>query len=247
MSKGNKLPIVSIITASFNNKSTIEDTFSSVLIQSYPLIEYIIIDGASTDGTIELINNYENKFKEKLNSFKVIIESDDGIADAWNKGLKEATGEIIFFLNSDDWINKNSVKKAVENIDPNNCEISYGVCNRVDNYKNITESFQKQFNKYRVIWNFGFSFTTCFVTRKTYDSIGGFNINYKIAIDSDFLLRCVKKGVQFRKGNHNTFMRLGGVSTKHRLKAHKEYKRALIANGYPKFLVNLSYLLFKRT
>ena len=80
-----------------------------------------------------------------------------------------------------------------------------------------------------------------------YDNIGGFDTNYKIAIDSDFLLRCIHNNVKFIKGKQEVFMRIGGVSTKHRLSAHKEYKNALINNGYPNFLVNLSYFFFKFT
>ncbi|WP_298781242.1 glycosyltransferase family 2 protein [uncultured Polaribacter sp.] len=238
---------VSIITASFNNLKTIEDTLTSILSQSHNNIELIIIDGCSTDGTLDLIKKREDEFKSKLVSYKLLIESDDGIADAWNKGLKLATGEIIFFLNTDDWISENTVEKAVSLLDINSLELVYGVCNRVDQNKNYLGSFQKEFKKYRELWNFGFSFTTCFCTKKVYDNIGNFNTNYKIAIDSDFLLRCLKNKVKFVKGSQEVFMRIGGISTKHRLIAHKEYKQALIKNGYPKFLVNFTYFFFKFT
>lgn len=236
---------VSIITASFNNQNTIEDTLKSVLAQTYNYIEFIIIDAASTDKTLALINEKRNALENNLQSFKLISEKDDGIASAWNKGLNLATGEIIFFLNSDDWINDDTVDKAVKLMNINKLEIVYGVCSRVNENKKPIFSFQKKFNKYRVIWNFGFSFTTCFCTKKVYDEVGGFDENYKIAVDSDFLLRCVKMRVKFIKGNHEVNMRTGGVSTLHRKKAHEEYKKALIANGYPKFLVALSHFFFK--
>lgn len=238
---------VSIITASFNNIKTINDTLSSILNQSYNNIEYIMIDGCSTDGTLEHIKKREDEFKLKLNSYKLVCEKDEGIADAWNKGLKLATGDIIFFLNSDDWISKDTIEKGVNYLNANNLELVYGICNRVDEDKNYLGSFQKNFTKYRELWNFGFSFTTCFCTKKVYDNIGGFDTNYKIAIDSDFLLRCIHNNVKFIKGKQEVFMRIGGVSTKHRLSAHKEYKNALINNGYPNFLVNLSYFFFKFT
>lgn len=238
---------VSIITATFNNLNTIEDTLSSVLSQNYSNIEFIIVDACSTDGTLELIKKREDDFKSKLASYKLLSEKDKGIADAWNKGLKLATGDVIFFLNSDDWISEKTVEKAVLYLNTNNLELVYGVCNRVDEQKNYIGSFQKKFNKYKVIWNFGFSFTTCFCTKKVYDKIGGFNTDYKIAIDSDFLLRCVKSNVKFIKGSQEVFMRMGGVSTKYRLSAHKEYRKALINNGYPKFLIKLTYFFFKFT
>ncbi|MFT5213903.1 MAG: glycosyltransferase involved in cell wall biosynthesis [Patiriisocius sp.] len=238
---------VSIITASFNNIKTINDTLSSVLNQRYTNIELIIVDGCSSDGTLELIKKRENEFKARLTSYKLVSEKDNGIADAWNKGLRLATGGIVFFLNSDDWISDETVEKAVSYLDVNNLELVYGLCNRVDEDKNYLGSFQKNFTRYRELWNFGFSFTTCFCTKKVYDSIGGFDTNYKIAIDSDFLLRCLKNNVNFIKGSQEVFMRIGGVSTKYRSKAHQEYKQALINNGYPKLLVNLTYFFFKFT
>lgn len=234
---------VSIITASFNNVSTITDTFNSVLSQNYSNIEYIIIDGCSTDGTLDVIENYEPKFKARFKSFKLLVEKDKGIADAWNKGLKLAKGDVIFFLNSDDWISSDTVTKASKRLTLSRKEITYGICNRVDEQKNYLESFQKKFFKHRVFWDFGFSFTTCFCTKEVYDKIGGFNTDYKIGIDTDFLLRCLKNNVKFIKGNQEVFMRIGGVSTKFREKAQKEYKKALLKNGYPKLLVNLVHLL----
>lgn len=238
---------VSIITASYNNLNTINYTFSSVLKQSYNNIELIVIDGGSTDGTLDLIKKRETEFNSKLTTFKLLSEKDKGIADAWNKGLNLVTGDIVFFLNSDDWISENTVEKAVSSLNSEKSELVYGICNRVDEDKNDLGSFQKKYIKYREIWNFGFSFTTCFCTKKVYDKLGCFNSDYKIAIDSDFLLRCVKNKVEFKQGNHEVFMRIGGVSTKYRLEAHKEYKRALINNDYPKVLVNLTYFFFKFT
>ena len=238
---------VSVITASLNNIKTINDTLSSVLNQSYNNIELIIVDGCSTDGTLDLIKKREAEFKSKLTFYKLLSEKDNGIADAWNKGLKLATGDVVFFLNSDDWISDETIQKAVNSLNINNLELVYGICNRVDEETNYRGSFQKKFIKYRELWNFGFSFTTCFCTKKVYDTIGGFDTDYKIAIDSDFLLRWLKSNVKFIKGSQEVFMRIGGVSTKYRLKAHQEYKQALIKNGYPKLLVHLSYFFFKFT
>lgn len=236
---------VSIITASFNNVSTITDTFNSILSQNYANIEYIIIDGCSTDGTLDIIEERSSEFKSKFKSFKLLVEKDKGIADAWNKGLKLIEGDIVFFLNSDDWISEDTVTKASKWLNINNKEIVYGTCNRVDENKNYIESFQKFFFKQRVYWDFGFSFTTCFCTKKVYEKIGGFDTDYKIGIDTDFLLRCLKNKVKFIKGNQEVYMRIGGVSTKYREKAHQEYKKSLLKNGYSKLLVNLVHLLKK--
>ena len=89
-------PLVSIITPAFNSDKTIESTIKSVLSQSHPRIEYIIVDGGSTDGTINIIKKYE----DKINVW--ISEQDEGIYDAMNKGIKLASGDIVGFLNADD-------------------------------------------------------------------------------------------------------------------------------------------------
>ena len=94
---------ISIITVTYNSESTLSDTLSSVLKQTYPDIEYLIIDGASTDGTIALIDSYEPLFNGKL---KWISEKDQGIYDAMNKGLRMATGDVIGILNSDDYFTR---------------------------------------------------------------------------------------------------------------------------------------------
>ena len=95
------LPKISVITVVLNNKNTIEETINSVLNQKYPNLEYIIIDGGSTDGTLEIIN----KYKAQIYYFK--SEKDLGIYDAFNKGLKIASGDLIGFINSDDIYTEN--------------------------------------------------------------------------------------------------------------------------------------------
>ena len=88
-------PTVSIITITFNSETTLDDTIKSILNQSYNDFEYIIIDGGSTDGTISIIEYYRNEMDLKGIPFKFISESDNGIADAWNKGLKLSKGRIM--------------------------------------------------------------------------------------------------------------------------------------------------------
>ena len=91
---------VSIITASFNSASTIVDTIRSVLAQTYPDIEYWVIDGGSSDRTLEIVREYESQFKGRLH---YVSEKDRGIYDAMNKGIGKSTGEVVGILNSDDY------------------------------------------------------------------------------------------------------------------------------------------------
>ena len=101
-------PLISIITVVYNGAKTLEQTIKSVLEQTYPNIEYIIMDGGSTDGTIEIIKKYENKIA------LWVSEPDNGLYDAMNKGIHKATGKFIGMINSDDWYEPNAVALAVE-------------------------------------------------------------------------------------------------------------------------------------
>jgi glycosyltransferase involved in cell wall biosynthesis len=99
---------VSIVTVSYNAAKTIEQTILSVLDQDYKNIEYVIIDGQSTDGTREIVE----KYKDRLGYY--VSEPDSGIYDAMNKGVKKATCDIIAFLNADDWYEKSVVREVVQ-------------------------------------------------------------------------------------------------------------------------------------
>ena len=98
-----KTPLISIITACFNNEKTINDTIESILNQTYISLEYILVDGSSSDSTVNFIESYERKFQEKRIQYKWISEPDNGIYDAWNKGLERATGDWIVFIGGDDY------------------------------------------------------------------------------------------------------------------------------------------------
>src|SRR5258705_5340519 len=102
-------PLVSIITIVYNGEKYIEDSIRSVINQSYKNIEYIIIDGGSSDNTVSIIKKYEKQIAFWIS------EKDKGISDAFNKGIAKATGEIIGILNSDDWYERDTVAKAVTN------------------------------------------------------------------------------------------------------------------------------------
>ena len=97
---------ISIITVCFNSQKTIGRTFDSVLRQTYPNIEYLVIDGQSTDGTTDIIREYEPLFQGRM---KWVSEKDEGIYDAMNKGIRMATGDLIGILNSDDYYEDNAV------------------------------------------------------------------------------------------------------------------------------------------
>ncbi len=112
-------PLVTIITVVFNGEKTIEQTIKSVLNQSYENIEYVIIDGLSTDNTLEVVAPYKDRIK-------VISEADEGLYDAMNKGIKMASGDIIGIVNSDDWLEQNAVRLVVDAAKDSSKEIFHG-------------------------------------------------------------------------------------------------------------------------
>lgn len=120
---------ISIITVCYNSEKTIEDAIKSVLMQTYPNIEYIVIDGASIDGTRQILGKYESGIDV------IVSEEDDGIYDAMNKGIRLATGEVVAFLNSDDFYAESSIISAVMDVFINNLiDICYGDLCYVDSY-----------------------------------------------------------------------------------------------------------------
>ena len=119
-------PLVTIVTVAFNSEKTIEKTIKSVLNQTYPKIEYLIIDGKSGDKTVEIAKAYEEQALKKGYSYRIVSEKDRGIYDAMNKGIALAKGEIMGFINSDDWYEKDAVALSVKTMLKKQCDITFG-------------------------------------------------------------------------------------------------------------------------
>lgn len=208
--------LVSVITISYNSEKHIKKTIESVLDQTYKNIEYILIDGDSSDDTIKIIRNYQKKHPEKIN---FISEKDNGIYDAMNKGINIANGKVIGILNSDDWYEP----KAIENIirvykNTNKKVIIHGgmkFWTESEEYlykdlKDYNEINEKKIKKSMII-----NHPTVFVSKDIYDEIGVFDTNYNICADYEFILRAFFNGYKFIYINKIlTNMRLGGISNK---------------------------------
>jgi glycosyltransferase len=182
---------VSIITTSFNSKNTIDDTIKSVLFQMYKNIEYIIIDGGSTDGTVDIIKKYEDKIASWIS------ESDNGATDAMNKGIKMATGEIVGILHSDDMYADSSViEEVVNTISKEKTDTCYGDLVYVD--RNNTEKVIRRwksgnFSRQKFEWGWMPPHPTFFLRRELYKKYGFFNTNFQIADDYELMLRFLYK------------------------------------------------------
>lgn len=182
---------VSIITVVRNNAAIIKDSIDSVLGQTYKNIEYIVVDGASTDGTVEIVRSYGKKIA------KLISEPDKGIYDAMNKGIRLATGDIVGFLNSDDlYADQYVVENVVNCIIENNVDSCYGDLVYVDrnNINKIVRYWQAgDYNKENFKKGWMPPHPTFFVKRKIYEKYGCFNLKFTLAADYELMLRLLFK------------------------------------------------------
>ncbi len=181
-------PQISIITVVYNSAKTLEQTMLSVLNQSYPAREYIIIDGGSTDGSLDIIRKYASQL-----TFWV-SEPDKGIYDAMNKGIARAKGELIGILNADDWYEPEILNDvANQYLETGKTQVIHGMMRNFQNgsFYNITGNSILRL-RYDMIQH-----PTCFVPKKIYETLGNFDTTYKYSGDYDLIMRYVKSGVPF--------------------------------------------------
>ena len=183
-------PLISIVTPSFNSQRTIARTIESLFLQTYKNIEYIIVDGCSTDSTVDIIKKYVPKFSGKL---RWISEKDRGMYDAMNKGISLATGELIGILNSDDWYEPDAVESMVKNYVANKETVLYGILRYVENDRE-TMLYRMHHDSLK---DGMITHPTCFVSKVIYEKLGVFNLNYRISADYELMLRFQKNGVKF--------------------------------------------------
>jgi glycosyltransferase involved in cell wall biosynthesis len=218
---------VSIITVVYNAVNTIEHTIQSVINQGYNNLEYIIIDGGSTDGTLEVIEKYR-KFIDRF-----ISGPDKGIGDGFNKGIALAQGEWIGMINADDWYAPNAVELMLANVSADD-----DVC--CGNIRLIGKNGFERDKRSKVGWlNFGMYIMhpTCFVRKRVYRAAGQYDINLKIAMDFDMFLRIKRKGFTFKYIDETiAFMRTDGVSND-TVKMHREELKVM-----RRHLVGISYI-----
>lgn len=230
--------LVSIITVCFNSEKTIRKTLDSVLAQTYRKLEYLIIDGKSTDGTLEILESYRDAFAEAGIAYRVVSEPDSGIYDAMNKGIRMSSGQLIGIINSDDWYEPIAVETAVNTYREEPYDLFYGDINliRADGSVIVKHSRLDRFPSSRH-WNH----PTTFITKETYDDQGLYR-NETVYDDFDLILRLRKAGkrVAIRNVVLANF-RTGGVSNQkslkkcfQRIKARYGYYRR---NGYSRWYI----------
>jgi glycosyltransferase involved in cell wall biosynthesis len=233
-------PLISIITVVYNNENTILNTVRSVLNQSYRNIEYIIIDGKSSDNTLKKIEPLKDKIS------KIISEKDSGIYDAMNKGINNSSGDIVGFLNSDDVFYDNYSLEFIAKvfIDKKNADCVYGNLIFINQNNDITRNWiscQYKIGLFEKSWTP--AHPTFYCRRKVFEKIGYFNLKYKIAADVEFMLRALRVNKLNSIYINKTLvkMRTGGISNnglKSKYIIAKEMYNAFAEN-------NLSLNIFK--
>lgn len=204
---------ISIITVVWNNKKTIKDAIESVLGQTHKDIEYIIIDGASTDGTVEVVKSYGNKIS------KFLSEPDKGLYDAMNKGIALASGDVVGILNSDDfYIDNGVIERIVKEFEEKQTDSVFAdlVYIKSENLDKIVRHYDSSyFTPQKFAYGWMPAHPTFFVKRWVYEKYGVFRTDLKIGADFDILARFLythKISYSYMK-EVLVKMRLGGVST----------------------------------
>ena len=225
---------ISIITVVKNSSNTIEKTIKSVLAQEYKNLEYIIIDGGSTDGTLEIIKEY----KKNISIF--LTEKDNGIWDAMNKGIKLANGDLIGFLNSGDIYYPNTLETVNDYFIENKIDFLFG---SVEKYK-----LMHGYKPWKITWSFGFytSHSVGFFIKKDKHRMVGFYDQKFLSADLDFFYKMIKKfklnGISSKKNEIFGKFEKGGFSSKVNYIDHlKDLNQIRLNNNQNIFFV---YFLF---
>lgn len=229
---------ITIITAVYNSKSSIRDCINSVLAQDYDDIEYIVVDGGSTDGTIDIIKETGGD-----NIAYFISEKDQGLYDAMNKGIRAATGDYIGFLHSDDiFYDNNVISRVVAHIKETGCDFLYGdgIYTPENNPNTIIRNWiSGPFHHWKPRVGWLPLHPTTYVKRETYLELGLYDTSFKIAGDTDLLIRYLIRedlNVSYMH-SYVVRMRMGGMSTSVRksIDKWKEDIRAFRKNGLSAF------------
>ncbi|RAJ97703.1 glycosyltransferase involved in cell wall biosynthesis [Larkinella arboricola] len=183
-------PLVSIITVCYNSQKHIEQTIQSVVNQTYAPIEYILVDGKSTDQTVPIIERYARQFPDRI---RYISEPDSGIYNAMNKGVRLATGELIGIINSDDWYEPKAVERVVTAYRQFGPAVYHGIQRT---WLDEQEAFLIQTHASQLPKG-NIEHPTCFVPASFYQTYGLFTEQYRYVSDYELMLRLTKNQVPF--------------------------------------------------
>jgi len=232
---------VSIVTATYNCGKTLKASLDSLARQTYKKIEHVIVDGASTDETLQIIEEYIAKVDYEV---KLISEPDEGVYDALNKGIKLATGDVIGLLHSDDMLASDRViERIVDVLSSNDYDGCYGdivYVDREDTSRVVRYWRAGNYDRKKLRLGWMPPHPTCFLKKSVYEKFGLFDTSYKIAADYDFMVRILYKGgIQLAYIPEVIIvMRSGGMSNKslkNRILVFRENYMVMKKHGLPAF------------
>ena len=250
---------VSLITVCFRSAGVIRSAIESVLSQKGVDVDYIVVDGGSDDGTVEILKEYESKFAGRM---RWISERDEGMYDALNKGIKMAEGDVVGILNADDILEDENTLAFIASSFELGVDCVYGDIRFVRGESKKTTRYysSKRWRPWMHNWGFMPAHPSVYVRRKVFDRVGGYKLGYDISADFEWMVRLLcRSRVKSRYLPRSIVtMRLGGKSTaglKAMLKLNRENVRANRENGYfcclpmmlPKYFFKIWGYVFRRT
>lgn len=216
---------LSVVTALLNQVDTVEETLESVSAIRSLGVEHIVVDGGSNDGTLDVLDRYRSSIDV------MISESDRGISDAFNKGISQSSGQYVSILNGDDRF-RPEIRDVLSGIRNGrySSDILYGDVIQFDAVKGVREHCRAdigQVDRYMSVYH-----PAMLVKRAVYESVGVYDLGYKLAMDSDFVHRCVAHNIGFEHvGCTLAEMRLGGISHRNIGSAMYEFQKSVVSNG----------------
>ncbi len=240
------LPKISIITITYNSEATLEETIQSVLMQAYPYLEYIIVDGLSTDGTMDIVNRYRSQIST------IICEKDHGISEAFNKGIKVATGDIIGILNSDDVMLPNALMKVAEYYDAAT-DVYRGNTIIWNDHTGFMAREIPSMHLSQIPFTAKVSHQGMFITPQAYRQYGLYKEDIRFPMDLELLLRFYLAGAKMKQMDVDVAkFRMGGATNTPITKKKQDYMNVVLYNGGKQWQATVYYLflytrdLFKR-
>lgn len=223
------LPLVSVVTVCLNSAKTVRRTVESVLAQTYPRVEYILIDGGSTDETMNILAEYRSRIKT------LISEPDKGIGDAFNKGIRMAAGEFVQLLNSDDVLPPEKVERSVARLQANpRAGYVFGDIVKIgDDGRQARIEGDPYFPRWIRFTMGRLNHPTILARKSMFDRHGLFDERWQVAMDYEWLLRLHRQG---DRGLYSpdlvVYMREGGVSDARAFRAFREVRDISILHGF---------------
>lgn len=228
---------ISIITVCYNAEKTIEKTIFSVFNQTVPIHEYIVVDGGSTDKTMNIVKSYSKKFKQAGTIYRFQSEKDEGISDAFNKGIYMATGDLIGLVNADDELIRDT-SEVLQKVYSEDIDIYYGNCIWVDAGNKLNFISKPKVKNPdclgALLYEMVMIHPSTFITSHAYKKVGGYNISFRFCMDQELLYKMYCSGLEFYYIDKElTIFKAGGISDTNPREVFREASRIAIFAGEP--------------